>query len=154
MEIRSGSVTGSVVASASITSTYSGINRVFNGAANLSNADRQVQRVNGNFGSVDLVAGQYFMVVTMTVAGINVWMPYVMDPNSANPNDPITRIGNSQVSTDSGATWAAGVVTTGSWNQAPELAFQVNGSAVPEPATMATLALGGLLMAARRRNRK
>ncbi len=86
--------------------------------------------------------------ITHSVAATNSWVPYVMDPNAANPNNPITRVGNSMVTTDSGATWVPGTVTTGGWNQSPEIPFLVRGEVIPEPATVALLAFGGLAIAA------
>lgn len=153
IQIRSGSADGAVVASSNATWGLSGINRVFNGVANLTNTARQVNRVSGAFADVELAAGTYFMVFTldMTAAGANAWFPYVMDPNAANPDDPITRIGNSLVSTDSGVTFGPATVTTGGWNLAPEVSFQVHGSVVPEPATLLVLGAGAAALARRRR---
>lgn len=155
IEIRQGTVTGSVVASVAATWADSGIYRVFNGAANLSNTARRVFNITGNFGGVSLADGTYFAVFNMSnTAATNNWMPYVMDPNSGNPDDPITRIGNSVVSVDSGVTWNPATVTTGSWNQAPELPFAIEGDAVPEPATMIGLGAGVLALLRRRRAAK
>lgn len=151
LSIRAGLPGNPDVGTSGVTTSATNINRVFNGAANLLNADRQVQRVTGNYGGLFLAPGTYYAVLTLNVTGINVWVPYVMDPNPANPNDPITRVGNSQVSVDSGVTWGPGTVTTGGWNQTPEIPFVVNGTAVPEPATMAVLGIGVLALARKRR---
>lgn len=159
IQIRRGSAEGEVVASANATWSYSGINRVFNGVANLSNTARQLQRVTGTFADIVLDPGLYFMVfkvdntASTPTAVVNNWVPYVMDINPSDANDPITRIGNSLVSTNSGVSFSTATVTTGGWNQAPELAFEVYGQPVPEPATMLALGAGLAAVAARRRRR-
>ncbi|MFQ3587295.1 MAG: PEP-CTERM sorting domain-containing protein [Fimbriimonadaceae bacterium] len=156
IQIRGGSAEGEVVASADATWTYSGINRIFNGVANLASTARQVQRVTGTFADIVLHPGLYFMVfkventASTPTAVVNNWVPYVMDINPSDPNDPITRVGNSLTSTNSGATFAPTVVSTGGWNQDPELPFRVDGQPVPEPATMVALGVGLAAVAARR----
>ena len=151
MEIRDGSPTGTLIATGTTSWAYSGINRVFNGAANLLNTDRQVQRVTGVF-NVTLNPGTYWLVHSIQTTG-SAWTPYVMDPNVQNPNDPITRVGNAMIRNT--GVWAPGTVTTGAWNQAPEHPFIVNGQPVPEPGSMIALGLGAAaLLARRRRNKK
>jgi hypothetical protein len=143
---------GDVVASAAATWTYSGINRVFNGATNLSNSARQIQTLTADFGGVALGAGDYWVTISITnTAGVNSWMSFVMDNNPADADNPITRIGNSIVSTNNADTWSIATVTTGDWNQAPELPFLINGTVVPAPGAMALLGLGGLMAGRRRR---
>ncbi|MCC5821667.1 MAG: PEP-CTERM sorting domain-containing protein [Phycisphaerales bacterium] len=150
-ENNGGSV-GDVVASAAATWEYSGINRVFNGEANLSNTARQIQTLTADFGGLVLGAGDYWVTIGITnTAGVNSWMSFVMDNNPDDANNPITRVGNSIISTNSGETWAAGNVTTGDWNQSPELPFLINGTIVPAPGAMALLGLGGLMAGRRRR---
>lgn len=152
VSIRQGAVDGTVVASVAATWSDAGIYRVFNGAANLTNTARRLFHITGNFGGLSLADGTYWVTFSMSnTAAANNWMPYVMDPNSGNPDDPITRIGNSQFSGDSGSTWSLATVTTGSWNQAPELPFTVEGDPVPEPATMIGLGAGVLALMRRRR---
>lgn len=150
--IHSGSPDGPIAASANATWELSGINRIFNGEANLGNTARQLSRITADFGSIELGAGDYWMVLSIThSAGVNSWFPFVMDINPADPNDPITRVGNSQVSTDSGATWALGSVSTGGWNQSPEMAFVVRGEVIPAPGAIAALGFAGLAASRRRR---
>lgn len=153
ISIYADSPTGTLVASSSATWELAGINRVFNGAGNLSNTARQVNSITADFGSLLLDAGNYWVVLSIThaVDGTNSWVPYVMDIDPANPDNPITRVGNSQVTTDSGVTWGPGNVTTGGWNQSPELPFLVYGSVVPAPASLALLGLGGFVAGRRRR---
>jgi hypothetical protein len=150
IQIRSGAANGTVVGSAVPTWGLAGINRTFNGGT--TDTARQLSMLSADFGGLELDPGTYFAVLTITSsAGANNWVPYVMDINPNNANDPITRVGNSLVSTDSGANWTAGVVTTGGWNQSPELPFVVNGTLIPEPASaMAVLGLGVLLLRRRK----
>jgi hypothetical protein len=99
-----------------------------------------------------LGAGNYFFSFTVTnSAGVNNWLPFVMDINPGDANDPVTRIGNSFVSTNSGASWALAVVSTGDWNNSPEIPFIVRGTAVPEPSSLMLLLLGSSLVINRRR---
>lgn len=144
---------GTLMATSAATWELAGINRVFNGAGNLSNTARQINQITADFGSLQLDAGNYWVVLSIThsVAGTNSWTPYVMDIDPANPDNPITRIGNSRVTTNSGATWGPGNVTTGDWNQSPEIPFLVMGSVVPAPGALAVLGLGGLVAGRRRR---
>lgn len=142
-----------LVASASASWAYSGINRVFNGEANLGNTARQLQLLTANFNDVVLDPGEYLFGfwVNNTTAGTNNWFPYVMDINPDNAFDPITRAGNSLVSSNGGESWSVTSVGTGGWNQAPEIPFIVIGTAVPEPSTLALVLLGMVPLAAGRR---
>lgn len=150
IQIRSGTPGGAVVGSAAASWGLAGINRTFNGV--LTNTDRQLSMITADFGSLELAPGTYWMTLSIVnSAGANSWFPYVMDIDPNNPGNPITRVGNSMVSTDSGVTWGAGTVTTGGWNQQPEVSFLVNGNLVPEPASaMAVLGLGVLLLRRRK----
>lgn len=153
IQIRAGAANGAVVGSAVPTWGLAGINRTFNGVT--ADTARQLSMLTADFGGLDLDPGTYFAVLTITNSATptpaNNWFPYVMDINPNNANDPITRVGNSLVSTDSGVNWVAGVVTTGSWNQSPEVPFVVNGTLIPEPASaMAVLGLGMLLLRRRK----
>jgi|GEM_PF-1996277 len=150
--IRSGTPDGAVVASESATWELAGINRTFNGVGNLGNTARQIQRVTADFGDLELAPGVYWVALSIVnTTGGNNWMSFVMDPNPADPNDPITRVGNAYVSTNGGVDWNPFVVGTGDWNQSPELPFIVSGSIIPAPGAMALLGMGGLIAGRRRR---
>jgi hypothetical protein len=145
---------GALVASVAATWDLAGINRTFNGVT--ANTDRQLNALTGNFAGLLLGPGNYWVVLSIThaVGTTTSWVPYVMDPNPGQPNNPTTRVGNSMVTTDSGATWQAGIVTTGNWNQSPELPFTIQGTVIPEPTTYALLACGALAIAAAARRRR
>lgn len=155
IDIREGSTSGTILATGTATFSDSGIYRVFNGVGNLGSTARRLFNIQASFASIALAPGTYWMTVNMSnTASANNWVPYVMDINPGDANDPITRVGNSQFSGDSGATWSAATVTTGGWNQAPEIPFTVEGTAVPEPATLSALAVGALALLRRRRAAK
>jgi hypothetical protein len=79
INIRSGSVTGPVVATATTTSwAFTGIYRTFNGV--LNNADRPVYRVVFDFANTTLPAGTYWLDWQVT-DGTSGWAPYVMQPD-------------------------------------------------------------------------
>jgi hypothetical protein len=148
----SGGTPGAILTSANATWGYSGINRIFNGEANLGNTARQVQRITANFNGYELSAGNYFFSFSVTNSdGVNNWFPFVMDINPADSNDPITRVGNSYISSDSGGTWALSNVSTGGWNQSPDIAFLVRGTAVPEPSSCLMLFAATTSLLVRRR---
>lgn len=112
---------------------FTNVYRIFNGVANLQNTDRALNSLTFALPNLNLAAGQYWFDLSVGGAATG-WMNYVMDPNPANPNDPITRIGNAKQWT--GASWVAPTYT-------PEFPFSVTG--VPEPAALALLALGLLI---------
>jgi hypothetical protein len=156
MQIRAGAPDGEVVASSmNLTWSYSNVNRVGNGTANLASSSRQVHHVDAAFTPVLLQPGTYWLTVSLTMpAGTNAFTPYVMDENLANQNNPITREGNWMVSTNAGATWSSGVVDPSGWNRVAEMPFQVHGEVVPEPATLLAMLTGLGACALRRRLRK
>ncbi|MFU8829446.1 MAG: hypothetical protein ACNA8P_08440, partial [Phycisphaerales bacterium] len=85
---------GTIVAtSTSFTLEATGIFRVFNGEANLSNTARPVWGISFDFGGLNLAAGNYWMDWQVE-GGASGWANYVMDINPDNVNDPITRAGN------------------------------------------------------------
>jgi hypothetical protein len=137
---------GTILASSNATWQLAGINRVFNGAANIGNTARQLQLLTANFGGLSLAAGDYyfsFSVSNTNVTATNNWFPYVMDINPNDPNDPITRIGNAYSSGNLGASWTISTLATGGWNQAVEIPFIISGTAaIPEPNTFLLLMLG------------
>jgi hypothetical protein len=150
-----GGAPGSILTSSNATWELAGINRIFNGVGNLGNTARQVQRITANFGGFALAPGDYFFSFSVSSSADppgNNWVPFVMDINQDDPNNPITRVGNSFVSTNSGATWVPGNVTTGDWNQAPEIPFIISGSAIPEPTSCVLLMIGmGVAMSRRKK---
>jgi hypothetical protein len=106
-----------------------------------------------NTGSLNLAAGSYWVALQVD-GGTSGWNPYVMDPNPANPNDPITRRGNARQfrqPTTGVFQWEPEFTTTTGWNDTPEHPFEVYGTVVPEPASMAALGLGALALLRRRR---
>jgi hypothetical protein len=150
IQIRAGAANGAVVGSAVPTWGLAGINRTFNGVT--TDTARQLSMLTADFGGLELDPGTYFAVLTITnSAAANNWVPYVMDINPNNANDPITRVGNSLVSTDSGANWTPGTLATGGWNQAPEVPFVVNGTLIPEPSSALTILGLGVLLLRRRK---
>ena len=148
-----GGAPGSILTSSNATWEYSGINRIFNGEGNLLNSARQVQRITANFGGFALGPGDYFFSFSVSnTAGVNNWFPYVMDINPDDANNPITRVGNSFGSGNSGETWAPLNVGTGDWNQSPEIPFVISGTAIPEPTSCVLFILGmGVAMSRRKK---
>jgi hypothetical protein len=94
INIRSGSNTGQIVATATTTAwEFTGIYRTFNGV--LNNADRPIYRIRFSFNNITLPAGTYW--IDWQVQGpTSGWANFVMEPNPANPNAPITVFGNGQ----------------------------------------------------------
>jgi hypothetical protein len=130
-----------------VSNNFTGIYRVFNGAANLTNAQRPVFEVEVSFPSINLAAGNYWVTYGFTglspTGGTTGFSPLVttLDGTGA----PVHANGN-------GVNFFTGVwtVTTGGTPiQGVAYPFIVNG--VPAPGALALLALGGLAAARRRR---
>jgi hypothetical protein len=126
LNVRSGSVTGPVVASAT-TSTwdFSGVYRTFNGV--LNNADRPVHRIRFSFPNVTLPAGTYW-IDWQVVGAASGWANYRMEPNPANPANPITVFGNGQQMFNAAGEWQPILQPPGA-----ETPFYVLGPGVPLP---------------------
>lgn len=117
---------------------------------NLLDTQRPVFTLTFSFPSVALPAGSYWAAFAVT--GVNspgsplsVFVPPVLNTDGTQP------IGNGIVSMDNGATWAA--TANAGTGQPPRFPLLVNGSAVPEPTTLAMIMCAGLagLVALRRR---
>lgn len=130
-----------------VTNNWSGIYRVFNGAANLTNTQRPVMAVEVSFPNINLAAGSYWVTYGFTglspTAGTTGFSPLVTVLDGAGA--PVHTNGNG-VNFFTGA-WT--ITTGGTPLQGVAYPFVVNG--VPAPGTLALLALGGLAAARRRR---
>jgi len=141
---------GGPVGSTALTGTFQSavftdLHRAFNGDAD--GWRRQVQNVTVSF-SGNLAPGTYWLVFQATGTGTTgPWAPYVANSNPANGYAD-------------GSMNAMQSLTGGAWTfvedgiTAPrrqDLPFYINGSPVPEPATMTALALGAVALLRRRR---
>jgi hypothetical protein len=105
------------------TIAFLNVYRVFNGVANLLNTQRPVNELTFTFNPpLSLPAGTYWFDLQVGGAASG-WYNYVMDPNPANPDDPITRVGNAMQRTATG--WVGAVAGTPAVNV--EYPFKVVG---------------------------
>jgi hypothetical protein len=125
--------------------TNTGINRIFNGAANLTNQDRQVNSLTMSTGNLVLNPGTYW-IDWRIVGGASAWAPYVMVANPVEPNSPTTVFDNGRQMFNAAGDWQPLLQAPGA-----ETPFHVYGEVVPEPTTMLALAAGVGLLARRRR---
>jgi hypothetical protein len=141
-----GGPTGSTAMTGTFQSAvYTDIHRAFNGDGD--GWRRQVQFLTINFAG-NLAAGHYWVVFQATGSASNgPWAPYLANSNPANGFAD----GNAN---------AMQSLTGGAWNpvfdgltnpREQDLPFYVNGTPVPEPATMTALALGAVALLRRRR---
>ena len=126
-----------------VTVAFSDIYRVSTGAT--TNADRRLQRVDVSGLNMSLGAGTHWLKYNFagSTAFSGPWTPYL-------PLSLATNGMNAQQSIANGA--FAPLVNATSFGA--DLAFQVHGDAVPEPATMGLIALGAAFVARRRKNSK
>jgi hypothetical protein len=145
---------GTIVGTSTLASFSSAnINRVFNGAANLTNTDRRVQAITFNLAGLTLAPGTYW-IDWQVEGGASAWAPTVTRPNPANPNAPIDVFGNGLQMTTGGVWQFIGTGSGVPQGQGGETPFIVYGQPVPEPGTMLALAAGLGAIAARRRRKK
>jgi hypothetical protein len=105
LNIRSGSVTGPIVATATTTTwEWTGIYRVFNGMANLGNTQRPVYRLDFDFGSLNLAPGTYW-IDWQVEGGVSGWAPYVMEPDPAGGPNTTTVLDNGRQMFNAAGEW-------------------------------------------------
>jgi hypothetical protein len=113
LNIRSGSVDGPIVATATTTDwVWTGIYRVFNGAANLGNTQRPVYRIDFDFGTLDLDPGTYWIDWQVS-GGPSGWAPYVMEPDPAGGINTTTVLDNGQQMFNAAGDWQPLLVAPG-----------------------------------------
>jgi hypothetical protein len=125
LNVRAGSVTGTIVASATSTDwEWSGVYRVFNGLANLGNTQRPVHEIFFEFDNVVLEPGTYW-IDWQVVGGASGWAPYVMlpDPSPGGINT-ITVFENGQQMFNAAGDWQPTLQPPGA-----EVPFRVGGGA-------------------------
>jgi hypothetical protein len=125
LNVRAGSVTGTIVASATSTDwEWSGVYRVFNGLANLGNTQRPVHEIFFEFDNVVLEPGTYW-IDWQVVGGASGWAPYVMlpDPSPGGINTE-TVFENGQQMFNAAGEWQPTLQAPGA-----EVPFRVGGGA-------------------------
>jgi len=116
------------------TIAFTNVYRTFNGATNLQNTARAVNKLTWSGLNLNLPDGQYWVDVQVS-GGSSGWWNYVMTVDPNNPDNPITKAGNAyQFSTTN--TWVPAVAGTPSVNV--EFPFAI----VPEPSALALMVLG------------
>jgi hypothetical protein len=125
INIRAGSVTGDIVASATTTTwTFTGVYRTFNTV--LNNADRPVYRLHFSFPDVTLAPGTYW-IDWQVVGGTSAWANYVMGmPNPPGAFNPPTVFENGQQMFNAAGQWQPTLDPPGA-----EIPFLVRGPGAP-----------------------
>lgn len=144
---RPGDAGSNIVTSSStiLGTAWTGIYRVFDGVANLTNTQRPVMYIDFDLSGQSLAAGNYW--IDFQFSGVaSAWAPYVMDAVTGE-----TVFGNGrQMTTDGlptpGPMWQDLLAAPGA-----EVPFVVSGTVIPAPGALALLGMGGLLAARRRR---
>jgi hypothetical protein len=124
INIRSGSVTGPIVASTTTTAwEFTGIYRTFN--AVLNNADRPVHRIIFNFPDTTLPAGTYW-IDWQVVGGTSAWGPYLTAPDPDGGSNTQHILENGQQMFNAAGEWQPTLAPPGA-----ELPFLVRGPGAP-----------------------
>ncbi|MFM9872536.1 MAG: PEP-CTERM sorting domain-containing protein [Fimbriimonadaceae bacterium] len=136
-------LTSTAVTASTATVSFTNVYRVANGVT--SDANRRLQRVDVTGLNLNLAAGTYYL--KFNFAGTLASGPWAVALPSANAiygKNAQQSIANAAF----GQAFVDGATTGG------DAAFQIQGQAVPEPATMGLLALGAAFVARRRKNSK
>jgi hypothetical protein len=129
LNIRSGSVTGPIVASATTTTwEFSGVYRTFNGV--LNDANRPVYRLLFSFNNVSLAPGTYW-IDWQVVGGASGWAPYVTLPDPAGGNNTQTVLINGLQLTPDG--WVPDLIPPGA--EKPFLVVEPGAQRLPQYGT-------------------
>lgn len=136
-----GSTATTTLTNAAVTSTFENIYRVT--STSFTDSARRLQRVEVTGLNINLAPGTYFVSFNFTGTGASgPWAPPLPTSNAVFGQ-------NAQQSIAAGA--FAPVFVDAAGTLGADLAFQVHGTAVPEPATMAALGLGVAALIRRRR---
>ncbi len=135
-----GNTASTALTATAVTATFENIYRVVSG--NNTDTARRLQRVSVTGLNINLAPGTYFVSFNFAGTGASgPWAPPLPTSNAVFGQNALQSIANGAF-----APVAQGPVGA-------DLAFQVHGTAVPEPATMAALGLGVAALIRRRRSK-